>query len=181
MPPNKKVNGVYGLHKKEYIRYFPHIKNRFSHIDYEKGKGVLLSTQSWNKDYVINLIDPNTGAARIITKGSQAFWGPQGDIYFTRGSGQLWRCELDNPKEKPVYLATMFPRNEKHLSTLWLSDDRSFIVFNYAVPLMAGGTQLGVLFVDLDEKEYLHVEKGMFHPTSGKIGKNLINQKFTVE
>jgi hypothetical protein len=156
IPLDKKLSGAYDLHKKEYIRYFPRIEEGFSHIDYEKENGILLS------GYVV---DPNTGETRDIVRSSRTFWGPHGEIYFIRGTGQLWRCKSDGSEQEPVFLATKFPKRIRHIPELWLSPDRSFIVFNYSAPIITGGTRLGIVFIDLQEREYLPTLKGSFYPT----------------
>lgn len=152
----KKLNGIYDLHKKEFVRYFPHVKSGFSNIDYKKEKGLLLSN--------LQLIDSNTGKVRFLANGSDALWGLDDDIYFIRGTGQLWRCKSDGSNQEPIFLATKFPVNTKHISKLWLSSDRTFLVFDYAAPLMTGGKRTGIVFMDLDRKEFFNIAKGSSHP-----------------
>jgi hypothetical protein len=154
--------GEYDLNEKRIVaEHRIDVELPYGFIDYHSAWGLLLSDWEWNRKSRIVLFSPKTGEAREITKGVYAKWSKNGNIYFVRGSEQLWRYNLLQEIEEPVYL---FSRNtsssDRDKDRLWFGGDRSFLIFYYSGYSIKGDYRFGKLLLDLEQEQYKDIREG---------------------
>lgn len=154
--------GIFDLDTREFA---PKSWNMYSSADFTQANGLLLSDDRPEDKYDrIAWVDLANGSEVDITWGGEAQWGPDGYIYFKRGSTQLWRCKPDEGKCEPVYLATRIAKGGDWGigNELKFSHDRTFLAFFYRIPLSSGKEHRGLVLIDLKNGEYLELDSKDF-------------------
>jgi ankyrin repeat protein len=127
----------------------------FSFVDFDSKNGLVLSAGPTEGHVAVTLIDPNTDSRTKLAQGSWAFWGPRKDIYFFRGTAQLWRCRQESKTIQPVFRASTEIRSDIESSgSIALSADKSLLAFYYAFSGFRGRQIRGLALFDLTKEEY---------------------------
>ena len=155
---------IYDLKSKTYVTKLENCNGAYvrniTWVDYCDTKGLLLSLWYYNKKSKVFHMDLNTGGFSEIAKGVNAWWGSDGYAYYLRGHTQLWRNKLNGEPELVCGLTKKPKGRNGYIQALWFSNDSSFGIFSYQVPLSGKRFTDGRVYFDVESKEYLHVSGG---------------------
>jgi hypothetical protein len=130
----------------------------------ENGNFLIHDLTLFDEDDVnVVTFDSKSGEFEKICKGSYPHFGCDNYIYFVRGTTELWRCNRDGSSDEPICI--MSKRGKKanvYYYPLWISRDRSFLIFDYRIPLFGSYYKIGLVLLDLNKREYRINPKGIY-------------------